>query len=194
MKAIKQDELSDQIEIKKSKFISMYFKVFTVNEAVNILKNISDNYSDATHICFAYKIDNEIHCFDDGEPSGTAGKPILNVILKKDLTNILVVVIRYFGGIKLGAGGLTRAYTEATTKVLSLAEIVEVKDMYKIYFHISYDLAFKIYTLASMGYFDILQRIGNDFILLTSPELLNECLGYLKLYNVTNLEIKSVKV
>ena len=194
MKTIKQNELTCEIEIKKSKFIAFCFKVFSINDVTTILNKFSSSYADATHICFAYKLDNNIHCFDDGEPSGTAGKPILNVIIKKDLNNILIIIVRYFGGIKLGAGGLTRAYTEATTKVLSLAQIEDEKSMYQIFFHISYDKAFKIYTLASLGYFDILQRIGNDFIILTSPNLLNTSLNELKILNATKIDAKLIKV
>ena len=78
-------------------------------------------YYDATHNCYAYIIDNGNiqKCSDDGEPNGTAGYPILNVIKKKNLTNTFVAVVRYFGGIKLGAGGLTRAYTKACAGVLN---------------------------------------------------------------------------
>lgn len=103
---------------KKSKFVGLLFEITSKEQVVEILENIKQQHKKATHICYAYKITNgqEIVKFsDDGEPNGTAGRPILNVIEKKNLTNILVVVVRYFGGIKLGAGGLCRAYTKCTS-------------------------------------------------------------------------------
>jgi uncharacterized YigZ family protein len=108
-----------EIEIKKSKFIGYAYKISNVSDAANIVENLKKEHKKATHICYAYKIIGEIYAekaFDDGEPSGTAGKPILNVINKQNLSNILVVVVRYFGGVKLGAGGLLRAYTKTAAE------------------------------------------------------------------------------
>lgn len=110
-----------EIEIKKSRFIGYAYNVSEVSHVKNILKELSKENKKATHICYAYKIVGENYAekaFDDGEPSGTAGKPILNVINKQNLSNILIVVVRYFGGVKLGAGGLVRAYTKATSETL----------------------------------------------------------------------------
>ena len=76
-------------------------------------------YKDSTHICYAYIINSSEKCSDDGEPNGTAGLPILNILKKNNLTNVLAIVIRYFGGIKLGAGGLLRAYSDAANKAVS---------------------------------------------------------------------------
>jgi uncharacterized YigZ family protein len=93
-------------------------------------------YYDATHNCSAYiTIDGEGYD-DDREPNGTAGKPILNVLKKNDLQNIVAIVTRYFGGVKLGAGGLVRAYTKSILKVLAIAEIIEMRlyNVYKIVF------------------------------------------------------------
>ncbi|MDD4110408.1 MAG: YigZ family protein [Clostridia bacterium] len=108
------------IEIKKSKFIGVVYKVDNVADVKKILEELKKEHKKSTHICYAYKIVGENYAekaFDDGEPSGTAGKPILNVINKKGLSNILVVIVRYFGGIKLGAGGLVRAYTKAASEI-----------------------------------------------------------------------------
>lgn len=124
MKSIKQEVITSQI-INKSKFINYLIPVFSIEEAISNLKRLKSLYNDANHHCFAYIIGNtqEIQKYsDDGEPYGTAGLPILEVMKKHDLTNVLAVTIRYFGGIKLGAGGLTRAYTKSCA--ISITEVV----------------------------------------------------------------------
>lgn len=103
--------------IKKSKFISYYYEVNDILEVENILSNLKKEHKKARHIPYAYKINNLIKKSDDKEPSNTAGGPILNIIEKKNLNNVLIVVIRYFGGIKLGAGGLIRSYSYAANMV-----------------------------------------------------------------------------
>ena len=107
------------IVINKSKFICCLFIINNVDEVYEHLNSIRDKYEDATHYCYAYIIDNYKKCSDDKEPSGTAGLPILNVLEKNDLTNVLCIVVRYFGGIKLGAGGLVRAYTSSVVSGLN---------------------------------------------------------------------------
>lgn len=109
-----------QLEIKKSKFIGLYFPVKSQDEVMEILNNLKKEHKKATHICYAYRLTNPFSekAFDDGEPSGTAGKPILNVLQKQDKKDSLLVVIRYFGGIKLGAGGLVRAYSKTASETL----------------------------------------------------------------------------
>ena len=108
------------IEIKKSKFYGYLYDITAPSEADQIISSLKKQHKKATHVCYAYKIvgGQEIVKFsDDGEPSGTAGRPILGVIEKKDKKNILVAVVRYFGGIKLGAGGLVRAYTKSASEL-----------------------------------------------------------------------------
>lgn len=113
-KSISQNSSAEIIE-KKSKFIANVFYVESVQEAEEKIKEVKRKYYDAKHNCFAYSIfseEGEINRFsDDGEPSGTAGSPMLNIINSQKLYNVLVVVTRYFGGILLGTGGLVRAYT-----------------------------------------------------------------------------------
>ena len=107
---------SFQLEIKKSKFVAYQFTLNSLDDVKKILSTLKTEHKKCNHICYAYVYNREVVrevAFDDKEPNGTAGYPILNVIKKKGLTNIMVVVVRYFGGIKLGAGGLTRAYTKA---------------------------------------------------------------------------------
>ena len=100
--------------IKKSRFIVLGDYVDSEQSAIIWLKKIKEKFYDARHIAYAYRVENNGQVFqkssDDGEPSGTAGKPILNVIVNDNLINVVIAVVRYFGGIKLGAGGLTRAY------------------------------------------------------------------------------------
>ena len=121
-RTIKEENIQAEIEEKKSKFIANVFYVESQNKAENIIKEVNKKYFDARHNVFAYivnnKFENVIRFSDDGEPSGTAGAPILNILQKNNLGNILVIVTRYFGGILLGTGGLIRAYQEATIKAL----------------------------------------------------------------------------
>ncbi len=106
------------LEIKKSKFIAYYYKINDVREIDEILKEIKKDNKKARHMPYAYKIGNTARKSDDKEPSGTAGLPIFNIIEKNNLQDVLIVVVRYFGGIKLGAGGLIRAYSAAAREVL----------------------------------------------------------------------------
>lgn len=121
---IPAESIEREIDIKKSRFIARVAPVNSREEAMAFLEQARADFPDARHQCWAYQIGRpgaatQAAMNDDGEPSGTAGKPILNVIQHKDMGDIMVVVIRYFGGIKLGAGGLVRAYAGATEAVLS---------------------------------------------------------------------------
>lgn len=124
---IKEERLEEEIVEKKSKFIGTLFYVKSEEEAQNIIKSTKKKYYDARHNCYAYRVmteDGIIERFsDDGEPSGTAGGPMLNILAKNNLCNVLIIVTRYFGGILLGTGGLVRAYSEATMKVIETATI-----------------------------------------------------------------------
>ena len=117
-----KDYVEEELIEKKSKFIADIFYVETIEEVEENIKQIHKKYYDAKHHCFAYRLlqnDTIIEkASDDGEPSKTAGAPMLQVLNKNELVNILVVVTRYFGGILLGTGGLVRAYTQATQNAL----------------------------------------------------------------------------
>lgn len=101
------------LEIKKSKFIAYYYEIDNEDEAKQIIDNLKKEHKKARHIPYAYKVNNTARKSDDKEPSNTAGLPIYNLLEKKNLNNCLIAVVRYFGGIKLGAGGLLRAYLDA---------------------------------------------------------------------------------
>lgn len=121
-KTIKEDK-EILIEIKKSKFIGYTFFCENVEEANSYLKQLDIDHKKATHICYAYVINSNEKASDDGEPQGTAGIPILDVIKKQKLENVLVVVVRYFGGIKLGAGGLVRAYSDTASETIKASDV-----------------------------------------------------------------------
>ncbi len=126
--SIKQN-VEAEIVVKKSKFICNLIKIETQKEAEEQIRKIKKKYYDARHNCVAYRvIENEQvieKSSDDGEPSGTAGGPMLNILQKNNLCNVLVIVTRYFGGILLGTGGLVRAYSDATFEAIENAEKIE---------------------------------------------------------------------
>lgn len=107
-------------EIKKSKFVGSLYNITSAEDVNNILQEIKKEHKKAKHITYAYRLSVPFQekAFDDGEPSGTAGKPILNVLQKNNINNCLLIVVRYFGGIKLGAGGLLRAYSKTASETI----------------------------------------------------------------------------
>ena len=138
---------SDEIVIEKSRFIGHSFHVEDVEEAENIIKDVKKKYYDATHNCFAYIIREDMSIAkanDDGEPSSTAGVPMLEVMKKLNLTNTLIMATRYFGGIKLGASGLIRAYAKTAKIALDANSIVNKEIYNKLILEIDYSLVGKI--------------------------------------------------
>lgn len=115
--------ISHTIILKKSEFITELYRVFTLEDIQIILKDAHKRHPKATHICTAFRIENHERSNDDGEPSGTAGLPMLEVLRKNDVIDILALVIRYYGGIQLGAGGLTRAYNGSVAEALAKAQL-----------------------------------------------------------------------
>jgi uncharacterized YigZ family protein len=119
-----------------SKFLAMAYPLTNEDEVKPILQNLRELHPKAVHFCYAYRLGETYRANDDGEPSGSAGKPILNVFLSKGITNLLVVVVRYFGGTLLGVPGLINAYKLATEDALSRTEVVDqfVRDIYVLRF------------------------------------------------------------
>lgn len=136
MKTIRNNSINE-IVIKNSRFITYLIKLCSFDYN-SILNEIKKEHPKATHYCYAYVYGNEKGCSDDGEPSRTAGMPMLNVLEKEDINNLFVVTVRYFGGIKLGAGGLVRAYTKSVTEALKQADYVELMEGYKIQIEFDY--------------------------------------------------------
>lgn len=124
----------ETIEIQKSKFIGILLPINSIDEAKNELELIRKEYIKATHYCYAYVFDNYLKFSDDGEPQGTAGKPILSSLQNNNLNRVLAIVIRYFGGIKLGANGLVRAYSSCINNVINSSKkyIKQILDVYKV--------------------------------------------------------------
>lgn len=137
MKVISEN-ISNTITIEKSVFITNLIKVYSKEDIELELKKINNQYKDATHNCYAFIINNYRKASDDKEPSKTAGRPILNVLEKNDIDNVLCVVTRYYGGIKLGKGGLIRAYTNSVVEALKKVTLKDQIDGYKLSIEVSY--------------------------------------------------------
>ena len=121
-----KNNVVNEIIINKSKFITFLFRVDSLDDVNKCIDDLRNKYSDATHICYAYVLDSVKRFNDDGEPQGTAGMPILNAIENNDLNHVLCCVVRYFGGVKLGANGLVRAYSSCCSDALKSSEIVSL--------------------------------------------------------------------
>lgn len=141
-KTIEKNAESLVIE-KKSKFIGNVFYIENTKEAEEIIQKIKKKYYDARHNTFAYRVLEEGKTIerqsDDGEPSGTAGVPILNILAKKELNNVLVIVTRYFGGILLGTGGLVKAYSETALKAIENAKEIKKENGYILEVTVEYE-------------------------------------------------------
>ncbi len=142
LKTISKKQVETEIVEKKSRFIANIFYIENTNQAEEKIKEIKKKYFDARHNCYAYRVLEEKQITqkssDDGEPAGTAGAPILNVLEKNNIINTVVIITRYFGGILLGTGGLVKAYSESTIKGINEAEIIEIEEGYEIKLTISY--------------------------------------------------------
>lgn len=151
-----QQDGSHEIEIKKSRFIASLKRTQTVEEADAFIAAVKKEHKDATHNCSAYQIGehNEFQkANDDGEPSGTAGVPMLEIFRKRELKNVTAVVTRYFGGIKLGAGGLIRAYGGAVNDGVNALGVVERRLLHEIRIGVDYSLSGKLeYALNESDY------------------------------------------
>ena len=166
-----------QIEIEKSKFLGYAIAINSEEEAKEEINKIRKEHPKATHHCYAYVLKDKQKSNDDGEPAGTAGIPILEIIKQFGLENVLVVVVRYFGGIKLGAGGLVRAYARSAKEVLLVSKIHEIKTLP------TYDLIFDYNYISSMENFiakNQLKILDKEYELKVSYKLLLETPGILE--------------
>lgn len=136
-------------EIEKSKFYGVIIPLENKDEVKDYLVEIKKEYPKANHYCYAYRFDGIQHSSDDKEPSGTAGRPILEALINKDIDNALLIVVRYFGGIKLGAGGLLRAYNSTANQTINSATILEKKKLLMMNIEVDY------------SYFDLLKSYLN---------------------------------
>ncbi len=150
---------------KMSKFISFAIPVASAAEVKKYVAEYQKKYYDARHVCWAYMIGaarNEFYSNDNGEPSGTAGKPILGQINSIGITNVLVIVVRYFGGIKLGTSGLIAAYREAAREALDAAEIIECHETDEISFTFPYLAMNDVMRLSKSTDVDIISQIFDN--------------------------------
>lgn len=138
MKTVKSNSVSEII-IKNSKFITLLIEVFDDTDINKIFEEVKEKYPKATHYCYAYITKTFKKASDDGEPGGTAGMPMLNVLEKEGMINTLAITIRYFGGIKLGAGGLVRAYSKSVRDAIINADTIEIEEGYSVKVVVSYD-------------------------------------------------------
>ena len=149
-------EGESRIEISKSIFIGNSCEVRSAPEAEEFVAKIRAKYPDARHVCYAWRVSGETFMqkySDDGEPSGTGGMPILNVLDKKEITNAVITVTRYFGGILLGKGGLVRAYTDAAASAVRSSGLVRLTDGEVYSMTAGYDMSEKlIYALTQAGW------------------------------------------
>lgn len=148
-------------EIKGSHFIAFVTSVESLEDVETHLQTIRVKYEDANHHCYTYKLGNFIKFSDDGEPGGTAGRPMLEVLQKRNLDHVLAIVTRYFGGTKLGAGGLVRAYSGALAKALDEAGIAEIKDRIMLSCEVPFAVMDSVHRFAES--FDGLKRDGLEY-------------------------------
>lgn len=139
-----QNDCIHTIDIKKSKFITYLHRTQDEQEAKDFLKAVKKEHPNANHHCTAMIIGNIVRSNDDGEPSQTAGHPMLDVLLHNQMQDILVIVVRYFGGIKLGTGGLVRAYSSSVQEALKQATLTQVTTLEEYQIQFSYDLIGKL--------------------------------------------------
>lgn len=173
------------IIINKSKFITNMFSVDNLDEVNYYLDIIKNKYKDATHHCYAYILDNTKRFNDDNEPSGTAGMPILDCLEKNNLNHVLCIVTRYFGGIKLGAGGLVRAYSNSTSSAIKNTTIMELINGYQASIKFNYNKIDEIDKILE-NYEIIEKNFDNEVSYIANIDKSTKE----KLENITELEIK----
>lgn len=168
-KTILEKNTTAEIIEKKSRFIANLFYVETPQEAENKIKQIKKKYYDAKHNCFAYITlnENEIQkkCSDDGEPSGTAGAPMLEILEKQSIYNVVVIVTRYFGGILLGTGGLVRAYSDSLKEAVKKSTLVEQEPGYEAEIKLPYADFEKFKYYCNKNNINIINSEYSDFII-----------------------------
>ena len=192
-----EENVSTEIVEKKSKFIANLFYVETVEEAEKIIKETRKKYFDARHNCIAYRVleNGQIieKASDDGEPSGTAGAPMLNILQKNEFANVLIIVTRYFGGILLGTGGLVRAYSDSLLKAIENSKKILkcLGQQYEIRIDYSEFENFKYYCKKNNIYIEKLEY-GEDIVCIISMQnSIKE--NFKKDYERKNIIIKNLK-
>lgn len=169
---------SHTIILKKSEFITELYRVFSVEEFNTILKDAKKRHAKATHICTAYRIQQFEKSNDDGEPSGTAGLPMLEVLRKQNIIDVCALVIRYYGGIQLGAGGLTRAYSGSVAQALDSIKLNPIVNMLDTI--IEFPITYTDIILNRLKDIEILNKSFSDTVQLTIRSINDDYLLDLK--------------
>ena len=180
--------LTEEYIIKNSRFICLIYPISKLEDVNYHLNNVKYIYKNATHYCYAYILENNKKFSDDGEPSGTAGFPMLQVLEKNNLSNVLAIIVRYFGGIKLGAGPLTRAYANCTNNTLNKDNLIELENGFNVDLIFNYSLEKEIsYILRNsvINNKDFLDKIKLNVDL--NKNILDQ------INNIKNVEIINVK-
>ncbi len=181
--------ISNTINIDKSTFITNLYLVSSVDEVNDIISLIRKKYYDANHNCYAYILENGLiqKCSDDGEPSKTAGYPMLDVLKKQNITNILAITTRYFGGIKLGAGGLVRAYSKSVSDALLNCSFTIEKEFNKYFISFDYSFYDQIRLLENITILDSSFTSNVTLVLLIELDKTEEVLENIK--NLTKSKV-----
>jgi uncharacterized YigZ family protein len=184
MKTILKNNIYE-IVVEKSKFIAYIKHVETSEDALHYIKEIKKLHPNAAHCCFAYQIDNnKVRQSDDGEPNGTAGRPILSIIKHNNLFNTLIVVVRYFGGTKLGTGGLIRAYQMSAKKVIETSHIGQYIKLITFNFSVTYQNHIKIIQAIRKSKIKVINQVFMpDVVLVTIENDTQSIQEFKKLYH-----------
>lgn len=181
MRTIKEAVSTTEI-IKKSKFLTFLHPIKDMNHIRELLDFYKDKYNDATHICYAYILDeNTYKYYDDGEPSSSAGSPMYQVLKNNKLIYTLAIVIRYFGGVKLGVGGLVHAYSSGIINLLDESILVE----YKQYFEYLLDIPYSIYD-------NLIYYLNKKGIVINDKQFLDNVFLSVNLDEPTLIELKEL--
>lgn len=167
-----------EIVVRKSRFIANVYSADSAARAEEIIEQVRKKYWDARHNCYAYVIMEDTllkKCSDDGEPQGTAGRPMLDILCAEGIYNVLVVVTRYFGGTLLGTGGLIRAYTDAVKEGIKASDIMDKRRAYKLRIKTDYTYMGKIQYIAASNEIAVTETIYGDkveYVMLVTPDKL----------------------
>lgn len=183
---------SHTLILKKSEFITELYRVFSIEEFNAILKDAKKRHPKATHICTAYRIQELEKSNDDGEPSGTAGLPMLEVLRKQNIVDICALVVRYYGGIQLGAGGLNRAYSSSVSQALETIKLNPIMDMLDSM--IEFPITYTDIILNRLKDFEILDKSFTDNVQLSIRSINDDYLLDLKEISRGQLTVLSQEI
>ena len=183
---------SHTLILKKSEFITELYRVFSIEEFNAILKDAKKRHPKATHICTAYRIQELEKSNDDGEPSGTAGLPMLEVLRKQNIVDICALVVRYYGGIQLGAGGLNRAYSSSVSQALETIKLNPIMDMLDTM--IEFPITYTDIILNRLKDFEILDKSFIDNVQLSIRSINDDYLLDLKEISRGQLTVLSQEI